>query len=322
MLGVLAAIIARTMLASRAVAQETILDEEPPPSSVEQEITPMERSFRLLPERPVLVLPRLKEQLKDAPPFFRDTKIDVDLRTYYLNQKKFDDNHAEALAGGGALRHVAASRGAARLRRSRPALCPREALRGAVPEPLSPDLRHALHEPERQPHDAQHVRGIQPSGNPRRQGRRTGAQVWGRRSTSGLFRTTSGCCSRRSTRTSAAWVATSSRATASAPTSSASRPRRATREPSSRSPIRESAAAPISKSRGAATQATPAPWCRASIARVSRRSWPTRRTVREARAHDPGRSVDRHYDFPSSEPGPRRPPVRRTSDGRRAPQGI
>jgi hypothetical protein len=87
MLGVLAAIIARTMLASRAVAQETILDEEPPPSSVEPEITPMERSFRLLPERPVLVLPRLKEQLKDAPPFFRDTKIDVNLRTYYLNQK-------------------------------------------------------------------------------------------------------------------------------------------------------------------------------------------------------------------------------------------
>src|SRR6266850_817220 len=284
MLGVLAAIIARTMLASRAVAQETILDEEPPPPSVEQEITPMERSFRLLPERPVLVLPRLKEQLKDAPPFFRDTKIDVNLRTYYLNQKKFDDNHAEALAGDGALRHVAASRGAARLRRSRPALCPREALRGAVPEPLSPDLRHALHEP--------------PSGNPRRQGRRTGAQVWGRRSTSGLFRTTPGCCSRRSTRTSAAWVATSSRATASAQNRTASRPRRATRELSSRSPIRESAAAPISKSRGAATQATPAPWCRASIARVSRRSWPTRRTVREARAHDPERSVDRHYDSP------------------------
>jgi len=106
---VLAAIIAGALLASRAVAQETIRDEEPPPSSVEQEITPMERSFRLLPERPGLV-PWLKEQLKDAPPFFRDTKIDVNLRTYYLNQKKFDDNHAEALAGGGALRHVAASR--------------------------------------------------------------------------------------------------------------------------------------------------------------------------------------------------------------------
>jgi len=99
---VLAAIIAGALLASRAVAQETIRDEEPPPSSVEQEITPMERSFRLLPERPGLV-PWLKEQLKDAPPFFRDTKIDVNLRTYYLNQKKFDDSHAEALAGGGAL---------------------------------------------------------------------------------------------------------------------------------------------------------------------------------------------------------------------------
>ena len=62
----------------------------------------MERSFRLLPERPGLV-PWLKEQLKDAPPFFRDTKIDVNLRTYYLNQRKFDDSHAEALASGGAL---------------------------------------------------------------------------------------------------------------------------------------------------------------------------------------------------------------------------
>ncbi|PYM81649.1 MAG: hypothetical protein DME13_19560 [Candidatus Rokuibacteriota bacterium] len=99
---VLAAIIAGALLASRAVAQETIRDEEPPPSSVEQEITPMERSFRLLPERPGLV-PWLKEQLKDAPPFFRDTKIDVNLRTYYLNQRKFDDSHAEALASGGAL---------------------------------------------------------------------------------------------------------------------------------------------------------------------------------------------------------------------------
>jgi hypothetical protein len=101
---VLVAAIAVGLLCTHSAgwAQETLRDEAPPPSSVEQSITPIERAFKLLPERPGL-LPRLKERLKDAPPFLRDTKIDVNLRTFYLNQKKYDDNHAEALAGGGAL---------------------------------------------------------------------------------------------------------------------------------------------------------------------------------------------------------------------------
>ena len=88
--------------ASRGWAQESIAQEEPPPASVEQDVSPIERSFRILPERPGL-FPWLKEKLKDLPPFFRDTKLDVNLRTYYFNGEKFGGTRNEAWAGGGSL---------------------------------------------------------------------------------------------------------------------------------------------------------------------------------------------------------------------------
>jgi hypothetical protein len=83
-------------------AQEYIGDEEPPPASVEQSVTPMELSFRIRPERPGL-FPWLKEKIKDLPPFFRDTKLDLNPRTYYLNAERFGGGRSEAWAGGGSL---------------------------------------------------------------------------------------------------------------------------------------------------------------------------------------------------------------------------
>ena len=47
--------------------------------------------------------PWLKEQLKDTPPFFRDTKLNLNLRTYYFYRDKYDDSESEAWALGGAL---------------------------------------------------------------------------------------------------------------------------------------------------------------------------------------------------------------------------
>ena len=92
--------------ASRSWAQEDIAAEGPPPSSVEQSVSPIgrsfERPFRLLPPRP-LFFPWLKDQLKDAPPFFRDTKLDLNQRTYYFNGGNFNGPRSEALAIGGAL---------------------------------------------------------------------------------------------------------------------------------------------------------------------------------------------------------------------------
>jgi hypothetical protein len=85
-----------------ALAQEAISLEEPTPSSVDEITTPMGKSFEEKKPRPGLV-PRLKEELKDAPAFFRDTKLALQLRTYYLWQENTGTQIKEAWALGGAL---------------------------------------------------------------------------------------------------------------------------------------------------------------------------------------------------------------------------
>jgi outer membrane OprD family porin len=93
-------------LASRGWAQEEISEEGPPPASVEQSVSPIERSFErpklLRPERPRL-FPGIRERLKDAPAFFRDMQVDVNLRSYYLNAGNFGGARNEGEAIGGAL---------------------------------------------------------------------------------------------------------------------------------------------------------------------------------------------------------------------------
>ena len=93
-------------VASPGRAQEAISEEGPPPASVEQSVSPIERSYerpgRLLLE-PKRFFPWLREQLKAAPPFFRDTQLDVNLRTFYLNNGNFNGTRNEAWAGGGSL---------------------------------------------------------------------------------------------------------------------------------------------------------------------------------------------------------------------------
>jgi hypothetical protein len=85
-----------------AVAQEVITDEEPTPSSVDQVVTPMDRAFKEKPPLPRF-FPWLKDQLKDTPAFFRDTKLNLNIRSYYFDQHNFDHSIKEAWALGGAL---------------------------------------------------------------------------------------------------------------------------------------------------------------------------------------------------------------------------
>jgi hypothetical protein len=66
-----------------ALAQEAISQEEGTPSSVRESVTPIERSFLEKIPSPGL-FPWVKEELKDADPFLRDTALDLNLRTYYL----------------------------------------------------------------------------------------------------------------------------------------------------------------------------------------------------------------------------------------------
>ena len=84
------------------LAQEAVSIDRPPPSSVEETVTPMDETFEKPPER-VRPIEKLKDMLKDLPPFFRDTKLDVNLRTYYFYREKFDNSKSEAWALGGAL---------------------------------------------------------------------------------------------------------------------------------------------------------------------------------------------------------------------------
>jgi hypothetical protein len=87
---------------ARAPAQEAISQEEPVPSSVDEVITPIERSFLERIRRPGF-FPWLKEELKDTPAFFRDTQLDVNLRSYYFRRDRFDESVNSAWALGGAL---------------------------------------------------------------------------------------------------------------------------------------------------------------------------------------------------------------------------
>ncbi|MEN6321762.1 MAG: OprD family outer membrane porin [Syntrophaceae bacterium] len=84
------------------MAQEAVSLEGPPPSSVEDIVTPMDKSFEKPPDR-VRPYEKLKEVLKDSSPFFRDMKLDINLRTYYLYHENFDGNKNEAWTLGGSI---------------------------------------------------------------------------------------------------------------------------------------------------------------------------------------------------------------------------
>jgi hypothetical protein len=85
-----------------ALAQESIPQVTMPPPAVGEDVTYMDDTFKIPPAfgRP---FETLKASLKETPPFFRDTKLDLNLRTYYLYREKFDDSKLEAWTIGGAL---------------------------------------------------------------------------------------------------------------------------------------------------------------------------------------------------------------------------
>lgn len=88
---------------ARSWAQEATAQEEPPPASVQDISTPLGRSFVEKPAQ-VGLFPWLQEQLRAAPPFFRNSKLAVNLRTYYFYRDNFDDTISEAWALGGGAR--------------------------------------------------------------------------------------------------------------------------------------------------------------------------------------------------------------------------
>jgi hypothetical protein len=84
------------------LAQEYIRNQESIPESVDQVVTPFELAFREKPKIPRF-FPWLEEQLKDTPAFFRDTKLDLNVRSYYFDQDKSGDIKNVAWTLGGTL---------------------------------------------------------------------------------------------------------------------------------------------------------------------------------------------------------------------------
>jgi len=65
------------------LAQEYIRDEEVTPESVDQVVSPMELSFQEKAKIPRF-FPWLKDQLKHTPAFFRYTKLNLNIRSFYF----------------------------------------------------------------------------------------------------------------------------------------------------------------------------------------------------------------------------------------------
>jgi hypothetical protein len=95
------------MLATPLLAQEDIDEEEPIPSSVKEILAPMDRLGQIKPWRPGL-FPWLKEQLKDYPPFLRDTRLGLNFRSYYQRRSNYNYNDSinETWAMGGSLAYT------------------------------------------------------------------------------------------------------------------------------------------------------------------------------------------------------------------------
>jgi hypothetical protein len=88
--------LAMLLWGSAPVRAQEASGDRPTPSSVDEVVNPMDRSFEKAPPK--------EEPAKPAHPFFRDQKLDLNLRTFYkYNDKGADNSLSEAWAVGGAL---------------------------------------------------------------------------------------------------------------------------------------------------------------------------------------------------------------------------
>ena len=91
------------VFASPAPAAERELQEAPPPSSVTEIRTAIQRIITEPPKRRPALIPWLHEALQDLPPFLADTQLEARYRTYYLREDRTTDVLSEAWAMGGSI---------------------------------------------------------------------------------------------------------------------------------------------------------------------------------------------------------------------------
>jgi hypothetical protein len=87
-----------------ALAVESELDDSPAPDSVEDAGTPFEDIHYEEP-RSTPIRSAVREALSEQAPFFRETSLVLQPRTYYFNRRREDGTRAKAWALGGALKY-------------------------------------------------------------------------------------------------------------------------------------------------------------------------------------------------------------------------
>ncbi len=82
-----------------------MLLEQPPARSVEEEAGPLDRGLEVEPEQEPGYFPEAREPLERLPPFLRDTKLELDFRTYWFRRRLTNGQDQEALTTGGIVRY-------------------------------------------------------------------------------------------------------------------------------------------------------------------------------------------------------------------------
>jgi outer membrane porin, OprD family len=95
-----------TACLTTVAAAQSERQEQPIPLNLKQSLTAIERSFAVVPEpAPLTMFPQMREQLKDAPAFLRDSKAAFNFRSYYrdnvTNNTPGGSGWNEAWAAGG-----------------------------------------------------------------------------------------------------------------------------------------------------------------------------------------------------------------------------
>ncbi|MBS0525860.1 MAG: OprD family outer membrane porin [Proteobacteria bacterium] len=92
---------------STAAQAQSVKQEDPIPDSTRQSLVAIEKTFASIPTaEPLMLFPQIREQLKDAPAFLRDSKAGINFRTYYRDNVSNAPSGAawnEAWAAGGSV---------------------------------------------------------------------------------------------------------------------------------------------------------------------------------------------------------------------------
>ena len=83
-------------------AVEYLSDEMTPPDTVDNIESPLGNTFNIGPTKKPL-FQNLKKSLQNLPPFFRDSKLSLNLRSYYFYRNNRTGNNSTAFTIGGSI---------------------------------------------------------------------------------------------------------------------------------------------------------------------------------------------------------------------------